>query len=263
MVYSEHPSPAPSLAVEKKLTLSSSATGGAALLISLQVGSRAITFLVNQILLRYLSPELLGISTQLEVYLITVLFFGRESLRVAIQRQADTLDDGVGCNGEKTPNGHVDARTAAGRTQAIVNLAYISILLGAALSFAVAWAYMRSLSAGDPTVLEIPYFRGALKLYGLAAFWEILSEPCFIVVQQKSLFKIRTYAELLATLLRCVVTTGSAVCASRLGLDIGVLPFAVGQGAYAATLVFVYYMSVWSISTDGGFSLMPMPIYSM
>src|SRR5271155_2596960 len=70
-------------ATAKKDMLLSTSAGGATLLIGLQVGSRALTFIVNQILLRYLSPEILGISTQLEVYSISVLFFARESLRVA------------------------------------------------------------------------------------------------------------------------------------------------------------------------------------
>jgi len=101
-----------------------------------------------------------------------------------------------------------------------------------------------------------------LKIYGLAAFLELLSEPCFVVVQQKSEFKIRTRAELIATLLRCIVTAGSVIWASRVGLNIGVLPFALGQSMYAASLILVYYWSVWGIATTCGFSLIPLPIYS-
>src|SRR3954470_10544401 len=65
----------------------SASAKGATFLILLQVLSRAFTFIVNQVLLRYLSPELLGLSTQLELYSISVLFFSREHIRVAVQRQ--------------------------------------------------------------------------------------------------------------------------------------------------------------------------------
>src|SRR5438045_2854232 len=46
--------------ISKNYLLSSSAKG-ATFLIFLQIGSRALTFCVNQILLHYLSPELLAI----------------------------------------------------------------------------------------------------------------------------------------------------------------------------------------------------------
>ncbi|CZT45285.1 related to oligosaccharide transporter [Rhynchosporium secalis] len=250
----------------KPASTTSSAVG-AALLIGQQFSSRGLTFIVNQILLRYLSPSLLGISTQLEVYSITVLFFARESLRVAVQRQPDTLDSSSAPTlkekkNEKLPKGHVDASSAAGRTQAIVNLSYISICLGTIFAFGVGWLYIYTLSAGDPTVLKTPYFIEALKIYGVAAFVELLAEPCYVVVQQKSRFGIRASAELVATVLRCLITCGCAIWASRSGRDIGVLPFAIGQGTYAVVLVVVYYMNVWSIASKGGFSLLARKIYS-
>ena len=40
----------------------------ASILISLQVGSRVLTFAVNQVLVRLLSPELLGVSARLELF---------------------------------------------------------------------------------------------------------------------------------------------------------------------------------------------------
>ncbi|KAH7407841.1 Rft protein-domain-containing protein [Cadophora sp. MPI-SDFR-AT-0126] len=242
---------------------STSSAVGAVLLIGQQFGSRGLTFIVNQVLLRYLSPELLGVSTQLEVYSITVLFFARESLRVAIQRQPDTVDEPSDKKSdEKIPKGHVDARTAAGRTQAIVNLSYVSVCLGVIFAFGVGWLYVSTLSAGDPIVLQTPYFRRALKIYGLAAVLELLTEPCYVVVQQKSRFGIRASAELAATVLRCLVTCGSAIWASRGERDIGVLPFALGQAMYAVSLSLVYYLSVWDIASRGEFSLLAKRIYS-
>ena len=245
-------------------------SSGATILVGLQVGSRALTFLVNQILLRYLSPELLGISTQLEVYSISVLFFARESLRVAIQRQTDggdDQDDYKKTDGDKkadkvdkVPEGHVSARTAAGKTQALVNLSYISIALGVLFAVVLGWTYTHY--TYDPVTLAVPYFTESLELYAIAAVWELLSEPFFVVVQQKSQFKIRARAESIATLLRCFATCGSAAYASQSGLDIGVLPFALGQGAYAISLSLVYYISTWGTDDDGGFSFLPTSIYS-
>ncbi|KAI9054166.1 hypothetical protein LZ554_001337 [Drepanopeziza brunnea f. sp. 'monogermtubi'] len=258
--------------IQAKIKQPSSSAIGAVLLIAQQFGSRGLTFVVNQILLRYLSPELLGISTQLEVYSITVLFFARESLRVALQRQPDILDsssekdkdtdeDGQDGN-EKFPENHVDANTNAGRTQAIVNLSHVSIYLGIIFSLIVGWLYIYTLAKGDPIVLATPYFREALRIYGVAAIWELLAEPCYVVVQHKSRFGIRASAELVATVSRCLVTCGSAIWASRTGRDIGVLPFALGQGMYAVSLSLVYYLKVGRIAREGGFSLLAKRIYS-
>jgi oligosaccharide translocation protein RFT1 len=232
---------------------------GATFLIVLQVSSRALTFVVNQLLLRYLSPELLGISTQLEVYSISVLFFARESLRVAIQRQNDAnVENQRQRSGPKTND---ERGLAARKTQEVVNLAYISISLGLFFALVLAWAYLQSLRS-DPSILETPYFKQALQLYGIAAFLELLAEPCFIVVQQKSEYRIRAAAESFATVSRCLVTCGSAILAARNGTDIGVLPFAIGQCTYGLSLLFVYYRNVSAIAIAGGFSLMACPISS-
>ena len=228
----------------------------------LQVSSRALTFVVNQLLLRYLSPELLGISTQLEVYSISVLFFARESLRVAIQRQKDTNveDDGNQQQHSGSKAKH-ERGLAARKTQEVVNLAYISISLGLVFALVLAWAYLQSLRS-DPSILETPYFKQALQLYGFAAFLELMAEPCFIVVQQKSEYKIRAAAESFATVSRCLMTCGSAVLAAHNGTNIGVLPFALGQCTYGLSLLFVYYRNVSTIAITGGFSLMARPICS-
>jgi oligosaccharide translocation protein RFT1 len=243
----------------KKLSLLSKSATGATFLIVLQVGSRALTFAVNQILLRYLSPELLGISTQLEIYSISVLLFSREALRVAIQRQTDVTDGTQDTNTVRR-DGELKKK-AADKTQIVVNLAYISISLGIVIASALAWAYLRSLRS-NPLVLNTPYFLEALQIYGVASFLELLAEPCFVVVQQKLQYKIRASAESTATILRCLVTCGSAIVAGHRGIEIGVLPFALGQVTYALALLFVYHWNVHDIVEADGFSLMARQIQS-
>jgi len=209
-------------------TVSASARG-ATFLILLQVGSRALTFILNQILLRYLSPALLGVATQLELYSISVLYFSRESIRVAVQRQPH----------------HV---------QTVVNLSYLALLLGVVLSSSLGYAYLQY---GVP---EVPRFAESLLLYGLASVVELLSEPAFVAAQQKQLYKIRASAESAATITKCVATCVSAIYASRRSLDIGVLPFAIGQMSYAVVLLLVYLARVQPLSKKGNFSIVLRPI---
>jgi oligosaccharide translocation protein RFT1 len=237
-------------------------TEGAKFLILLQVASRALTFGVNQLLLRYLSPELLGISTQLEVYSISVLFFARESLRVAIQRQTDTIEqDNNISTKERQRAKPIQRDWSAQNTQAVVNLAYVSILLGVIFAFSLGWVYLRSVRS-NPSVTSNIYLSEAVQLYGIAAFWELLSEPCFVAVQQKSEYKVRAAAESVATVLRCFVTCAIAVFATRNGFNIGVLPFAFGQWTYGLSLLIVYYARVRGIASRDGFSLTPRSIRS-
>ncbi|KAF2134842.1 oligosaccharide translocation protein RFT1 [Dothidotthia symphoricarpi CBS 119687] len=207
----------------------SASAKGATFLIILQVASRALTFAVNQILLRFLSPELLGVSAQLELFSISVLYFARESLRVALQRQAQGV-------------------------QAVVNLSYLAVISGVPLTFGLAHLWLRS------DTPNVPYFVEALSVYGFATIVELVTEPAFSAVQHKLLYKIRASAESTGTVLRCVGTCGSAILASRAGLDIGVLPFAIGQLSYALSLFVVYLYKTWPVSDEHRFSLLPKQI---
>ncbi|KAI1006626.1 hypothetical protein K3495_g1600 [Podosphaera aphanis] len=242
-----------------KNTAATAAPVAAALLIAQQFSSRCLTFIANQILLRYLSPELLGASTQLELYATTVFFFSRESLRVALQRQTGAADDGAIVAPRTPPPGHVDAESSPGRTQAVVNLAYLSVVLGVVASVGVGWLALARLNAAPAT---IPAFRVSLILYGVAAGVELLTEPCYVVVQQRSRLDLRALSESGATCARCLATCGVCVVGWHAGAHWGVLPFAVGQLTYAAVLLIVYYWNVLALSRQVGFSLVPKPIYA-
>lgn len=214
-----------------------SALKGASLLIILQIGSRLLTFVANQLLLRYLTAPLLGLSTQLEVYYLSVLFFARESLRVAIQRRPS-------------------AEGGRNEGQSVINLGYIPVLIGWLVAAGLGWAYL----AYAPT--ETVYLTESLYLYALASVVELASEPCFVLLQSRLQFGTRATAESLATFARCFVVFALAVGADRKGLDVGVLPFAVGQITYGAILLFVYLVSGYRAAAEGGFSLFPKPISS-
>ncbi|KOS19902.1 Oligosaccharide translocation protein RFT1 [Escovopsis weberi] len=226
---------------------------GASLLIILQVVSRLVTFVANQLLLRFLTAPLLGLSTQFEVYYLSVLFFARESLRVVIQRQ------GITTSSSKSPGTSDDKDALRRESQAVVNLGYLAIGLGAIASIALGWMYLAYASA---STLATPYLVESLWLYGLAAMIELLSEPCFVLMQTRLQFGTRAAAESTATFMRCAAALGSAVWASRARSDAGVLPFALGQLAYGASLLLVYLYSGRCLATDTGFSLLPRPIAS-
>lgn len=230
---------------------------GASLLILLQIVSRAITFIANQLLLRFLTAQLLGVSTQLEVYYLSVLFFARESLRVAIQRQGTispptqkpTTDE----DPAKSPSN--GPRSRAQETQAVVNLGYISIALGAAAAALLGWLYLSSVPAA--TLVSTPNLVPSVYVYALASMLELLSEPAFVVMQTRLQFGARAAAESAATFAKCLVTLAAASWASRVGAQLGVLPFALGQTAYGLGLLGVYAWSGAGLARREGFSLLP------
>ncbi|KAI1389261.1 Rft-1-domain-containing protein [Hypoxylon trugodes] len=219
-----------------------SAVRGASLLIVLQIASRAVTFIANQLLLRFLTAQLLGVSTQLEVYYLSVLFFARESLRVAIQRQESP----------STSSGVDNDKSNARDSQSVVNIAHLSLVLGLGTSVGLGWAYIRYV---DSATAETPYLDVALRIYGLAAIVELLSEPAFVILQYRLRFGPRAAAESIATFFRCLVTFGAANWAWRKGLEFGVLPFALGQLAYGVGLLAVYTWYGAQLASAEGFSL--------
>ncbi|RYC61093.1 hypothetical protein CHU98_g5124 [Xylaria longipes] len=219
-----------------------SAVRGASLLIILQIASRAITFVANQLLLRFLTAQLLGVSAQLEVYYLSVLFFARESLRVAVQRQGTGGDDDTN---------HREGGTGS---QSVVNTAHLSLGLGLASSLGLGWAYLRYV---DVATASTPYLDTALRIYGVAALVELLSEPAFVVLQHRLRFGPRAAAESIATFMRCLVTFGAANWGWKQGLELGVLPFALGQLAYGMGLLVVYVWYGSGLARSEGFSLFP------
>ncbi|KAJ4422568.1 Oligosaccharide translocation protein rft1 [Gnomoniopsis sp. IMI 355080] len=264
--------------------MAASVLQGTSLLIALQFLSRAITFIANQLLLRFLTAQLLGVATHLEVYYLSVLFFARESLRVAIQRQGAVGDDGhdddknnKDANGsrKKTDDAQVskkddgkdkadknsattsNAATAAA-TQAIINLGYLAPLLGAPIALLLGTAYTRNLA--PTTLATTPHLRTSLNIYALAALLELLSEPAFVLTQSRLQFAARARAEGLATLAKCAVTLAAVVWEARRqqrsagdsGVQqeqqLGALPFALGQTAFGVVLLGVYVYAAGSVA---------------
>jgi hypothetical protein len=103
----------------------------------------------------------------------------------------------------------------------------------------------------------VPYFAEALVIYGIGCVVELLSEPGFIAAQQKLLYKTRASAETVATVSRCLFTCGVAIWASKNDIEIGVLPFALGQLAFAVMLLLGYTVQLWPVSMAESFSLLP------
>lgn len=246
----------------KAASIGAKSTLGAAWLVLNQIGTRALTFAVNQVLLRYLSPGIYGVATQLELFSVSILYFSRESLRVALARQHDTTEEPEQANGDDS-NGKTE-RTAvsygpAKRMQEVVNVSHIAIVLGLQLTIIFRWLYLHS---AESAVMESPHLRTSLNIYAIATILELFNEPAFAVAKQKMLDGTRAWAEFRASTLRCLMTCSIAIWASRTGRDLGVLPFAAGQISYALVLNVIYVWNILPICTQNGVSLLARDIPS-
>ena len=239
-------------------------------------------------LLRFLSPQTLGVATQLELFSISTLYFARESIRVAITRQGGkedqeskqdgsdgtapsrvdkrpqssklAQDPGAGSKDKFSKNLFKDSRpmsTTPRRIQEVVNISWIAVNLGVALTFLFEWLYVQR---ADAAVLATPHIMTSLHINGLAVIIELLNEPCFAISQQEMMYGTRASAEMQATFSRCLVTCATAVVGSRYGIDVGVLPFAFGQLIYAIVINLSYFFRVVSVRKEGVLSLLPAPV---
>ncbi|OAP59502.1 hypothetical protein AYL99_06800 [Fonsecaea erecta] len=232
----------------------SQAKSGTFLLILIQVASRALTFIGNQFLLRFLSPSLLGIAVQLELVSVTSLYFARESLRVALQRPRPSTQ-----SSDANSSGKEEQKVVGTETQTVINLSHLAVLLGLGISTLFGFSYLQSAS---DEVLSSPYFDVSFQFYAGATLVELLAEPAFVVIQQKALYKERARAETSAAMARCISACIVAVLGHREGLAPSILPFAVGQVAYAFTLLALYFLPTIKLSMTENFSLAPKPILS-
>lgn len=224
--------------------------GGTIYLIIIQLASRALTFAGNQFVLRYLSPELLGIAVQLELYSVSVLYFSRESLRVALQRLP------LGKNGPVPAKGKPASTLLGRQTQLVVNLSFLAISLGIPLTVSLGWLYYEGQSS-NIQIRDSPYFRLSFRFYALATLIELLSEPCFVVIQERLLYKARAGSETTAAISKCAATCLVAFLAGGIHLEPSVLPFAIGQTVYATVLASGYFATVLPLSRQDGFSMLP------
>lgn len=125
-------------------------------LMILQLFSRMITFILNQVLVRLVSPQAFGTAAiQFELVLSTILFLSREGIRNAVLRTESTQID--------------DERSVAA-----TNLTFLPFVFGLPLTLAIVSFYGRSASADTRSQ---PFFEIAVGLYAISAIVELLCEP--------------------------------------------------------------------------------------
>lgn len=213
-----------------------------------QTLSKGVNFLLNTLLVRYLSPRIFGITSFLEFLLSTVLFFSRESIRISTLRIKSTTDSG---KLEKVEDGE-DTRTL----QSLINFGYIPFVIGLPLSIIlISWQY----SNLNSYFIDLPYFKASIFLIWLSILIELVSEPFYLVHQYLLNHFIRSKYESLGVTFACVANFIIVVWFEKMvngvGLElhddykqegIAIFAFAVGKLVHAMTLLTCYSYNYYS-----------------
>ena len=203
------------MAAEKVPSLLSATLASGSSLVLLQLFSRVVTFVLNQALVRLVSPQVFGTtSIQFELLLSTILFLSREGVRNALLRASS----------QKAAD-----RDATGPL--VTNISLLPVALGIPTAIGSALIYLGSSST---TTSSQPHFQTSVLLYVLAAFFELLSEPMYIRTQNELRFHVRVRAEGTAVMLKTITTFLVLVIASE---DYALVAFALGQTAYGLTML--------------------------
>lgn len=215
-------------------------TRGATFLMMGQLFTKIITFILNNILIRFLSPRIFGITSFLEFILGTVLFFSREAIRLSTLRIKDDSDD-------ETTN---TAKSRSEVLQTAVNFAHVPLWIGIPLSvILITWQY-RNINF---YFVALPYFTWSILLIWLSIIVELLSEPFFIVNQFMLNYGTRSRFEGVSVTMGCVVNfvlilsfekewlVTSKESTETMREGIAILAFAIGKLAHSVTLLGCYY----------------------
>lgn len=229
-------------------------------LITLQFFSRLITFILNQMILRFTIPEIFGFAmVQVELLISIILFLSREGFRVALQRH-DIFKETKQEKNTSSKETLVYDKPEDEVIQRLVNLAYVPIPISIVLSILVFFFYI--LIASNSTKKQ-PVFKETIILYVFSTVIEIFTEPLFILTQQYFLYKIRAISEASAIFLKCCITFLLTYWFNLNGniRKYGALPFAFGQLGYSVIL-FLSYFILLSNSLQDKLCFFPRKIYS-
>ncbi|KAH9841349.1 Rft-1-domain-containing protein [Rhodofomes roseus] len=200
--------------------LLSNALASASSLVLLQFFSRVFTFILNQALVRYVSPQVFGTAAiQFELLLSTILFLSREGVRNALLRSSASSV----------------ARSSNKDSQSLVaNITILPTLLGIPAAILIAFLYVASTSASTASQ---PHFHLSVAIYAVAASLELLSEPLYIRAQNELRFNLRVRAEGIAVVMKTTVAFAVLVIGDA---EWALVAFALGQAAFGLAVLSTY-----------------------
>ncbi|WBW72925.1 ER GPI biosynthesis protein Rft1 [Schizosaccharomyces osmophilus] len=213
MVPNENSSPSKMSTSDSLLHSSSKGLGSS---IFFQSISRGLTFVLNQLTIRFTSPRAYAYSSiHFEILRSTILFVSRESVRLAMQRMPSQEN----CIEDTTKLPIPDSKYRSGRLQLVKNASLISVYAGVIVSTLVALFYLYAMPM-------FPYKTTCILLYSFAGLLYLLSEPYYQILHWRRQYSPTASAEGLGIISNTV--TSFFIFLLFQNKNLSVLPFALG-----------------------------------
>lgn len=229
--------------------LSKSAKGVTFLLFG-QIFTKCSTFILNQILISYISPKVFGINAFLEFLINTILFFSREGIRLSSQRINDAVsaddndEDKIDADEKKLDkydHNKIYHGTRLSILQSIINIAYVPLLIGLPLSaIVIYWQYYKI----SDFFTHMQLFNVSITVIWIAILAELMSEPFYILNQFNLNYDKRAQFESAAITANCFVNFGIIFWfTDKTTIDgLPILAFSIGKLTHALVLLLLYYI---------------------
>lgn len=199
---------------DEKETLVGSTVRSASYNVILQVTFRILTFIMNGILLRYTTKDMIGIvNVRLMLLNQTIVFVAREAFRKACL-----------------------SKTSDKKWPQVINLLWCVFPLGVVLSFALGYVWLYRLEVPDP--VKIPNYPLAVFAFAASGSIELLSEQLWVVAQAFVFLRLKVIIEGIANFARCVITLGLVVFLP----DLGIISFCLAQIVFSVLSMVLYYV---------------------
>jgi len=234
-------------------TILQGATRGAKYNVVLQVVFRIVTFVMNAVILRYVSKSTLGIANvRLMLLYTTALLFSRE----AIRKTAFDLHP-------QYNKGEHSADVVQSR-----NLSWCSVPAGALVTAVLMYVwtnlmYVPELGPANSSAgvgSEAPnrnseFYGPCVALYAASVMLELFCDSLYIRCQHEMKQRVCVLVEGFAIIIRVFVTVGIAIARP----DFGILAFGLGQLAFSITLCGSYFMYFTKVRKISILDLLPSP----
>lgn len=220
-------------------------TTGVSLLMITQIFTKLSTFLLNQVLIRFITPEVFGVATYLEFILSTILFFSREAVRLSVQRISPPAEG-------TTKKGQYREGTEAGTIQSIINFSSIPLYIGQIITAIVIYSQYNT-EIFSQSLLSFPYSKLSIVVILVLILLELIAEPLYAINQYQLNFAKRSKFEGLAVTFKCLTTFSIVLLSKKFAKlsaiefeGLAILAFALGQFAYSFTLFANYQLLIYN-----------------
>lgn len=238
-------------------------TKGATILMLGQFSTKIITFILNNLLVRFLSPRIFGITSFLEFISSTVLFFSREAIRLSTLRITHHEDDMIEDNNIKNNSNETHDYNNKNHSsnnnnnnnnnvlQTAVNFSHVPLYIGIPLSLILTtWQYRNI----NEYFVSLPFFTWSIFFIWCSIIIELLCEPFFIINQLMLNYATRSRFETMSVTVGCIVNFVVVYAFDQRWLDtvidkeeemskegIAILAFAIGKLFHSVSLLLFYF----------------------